>query len=374
MGFRPSRESASKLPQTSARNRFRWDRSSGCQHGLAIIFLILVLPVVCRAADTANVSAINHLIGRGINIGNALEAPVEGAWGVTIKDEYFDVIKTAGFNSVRLAVCWPVHAGREAPYRIEGSFFQRIDEVIRQANRRDLVVLLTMHHYNELYQDPTGHTARFLALWRQIAERYRDYSPKLLFEPLNEPHDHLGTAAWNQLLREVLVVIRSSNPTRAVVLGPGNYNDIQQLAALELPQNDRHLIVSVHYYLPYHFTHQGSHWAAGSKAWLGTQWTGSGAEKQAIRDHFEAAGAWARKHGRPVCLSEFGANSKADLASRVRWTKYVADTALSQGFSLTYWDFCAEYFGLYDPGTKSWRRQLLEAVVPPEGRSSAGNN
>jgi len=36
------------------------------------------------------------------------------------------------------------------------------------------------------------------------------------------------------------------------------------------------------------------------------------------------------------------------------------------GFSFTYWDFCAEYFGLYDPGTKSWRRQLLEAVISPQ--------
>ncbi len=362
-----------RVPRAYARTRLRPGCSSGWQHGL-VIFLILVSSVTCPAADTTNVFEINHLIGRGINIGNALEAPAEGAWGVTIKEEYFDVIKTAGFDSVRLAVCWSAHAGREPPYRIEDSFFKRIDEVIRQANRRDLVVLLTMHHYNELYEHPAGHTARFLALWRQIADRYRDYSPKLLFEPLNEPHGQMGSAAWKQLLREVLAGIRSSNPTRAVVLGPVNYNDIQQLTSLELPQNDRHLIVSVHYYLPYHFTHQGAHWAAGSEAWLGTQWTGLAAEKQAIREHFEVAGAWARKHDRPVCLSEFGANSKADLASRVRWTKFVADTALSQGFSFTYWDFCAEYFGLYDPGTKSWRRELLETVLPPEGRSPARNN
>ena len=344
-----------------------------CRHGLLVIFLIQALPIACRAADITNVFAINRLIGRGINIGNALEAPIEGAWGVTVKEEYFDVIKTAGFDSVRLSVCWSAHAGREPPFRIDGSFFQRIDEVIRMATRRNLVVLLTMHHYNELYQDPAGQAARFLALWRQIAERYRDYSPKLLFEPLNEPHDDMDAAVWNKLLREVLAVIRPSNPIRAVVLGPINYNDIQQLPALELTQNDRHLIASVHYYSPYHFTHQGAHWATGSEAWLGTKWTASAAEKQTIRDHFEAAGSWARKHDRPVCLSEFGANSKADLASRVRWTKFVADTARSQGFSFAYWDFCAEYFGLYDPGTKSWRRQLLEAVLPPEVRPSGSN-
>ena len=65
-----------------------------CRHGLVVIFLVLALPTACRAADITNVFAINRLIGRGINIGNALEAPIEGAWGVTVKEEYFDVIKT----------------------------------------------------------------------------------------------------------------------------------------------------------------------------------------------------------------------------------------------------------------------------------------
>ncbi len=45
---------------------------------------------------------MNKLLGRGVNIGNALEAPTEGAWGVVIKEEYFDIIKQAGFNSIRL--------------------------------------------------------------------------------------------------------------------------------------------------------------------------------------------------------------------------------------------------------------------------------
>ncbi len=322
-------------------------------------------PATEATIDDPNAFAINKLIGRGINIGNALEAPVEGEWGVMIKEEYFDIIKSARFNSIRIAVCWSAHARNEAPFSIDHNFFKRIDQVISQATVRGVVVILTMHHYNDLYRDPAAQKERFLAIWRRIAERYKDYSRRLVFEPLNEPHDNLNAQAWNRLLKDVLGLIRQSNVTRTIVLGPANYNSIQQLNALELPEDDRNIIVSLHYYLPYEFTHQGAHWVPGSRAWLGTRWTGSDSEKQAIVNDFNAAATWAKKNLRPICISEFGANSKADMASRVPWTKFVADTAIAHGFSLAYWDFCAEYFGLYDLQTRAWRKELLEAVVPP---------
>jgi endoglucanase len=320
---------------------------------------------ICAAADIPSAFAVNKLIGRGINIGNALEAPVEGEWGVTLKEEYFDVITNAHFSSIRIPVCWSAHALTKKPYTIEPGFFKRIDQVMNQSTARGVIVILTMHHYNELYDDPAGHRERFLAIWQQIADRYRDRPATLIFEPLNEPHNNLKTGEWNALLKDVLRVIRESNPNRTMVLGPVNYNDAHQLDALELPQDDRHLIVSFHYYLPYHFTHQGAHWAPGSDAWLGTKWTGSDPEKQEIINDFDAVAAWAKKNDRPIYIGEFGANSKADMDSRVRWTKFVTDTAMERGFSFTYWDFCAEFFGLYDPQTQSWHNGLLEAVVPP---------
>jgi endoglucanase len=334
------------------------------------LFALALLLMAAGAGATGefpDAFALNQRIGRGINIGNALEAPAEGEWGVTLKEEYFDIIKNAGFNSVRIPICWSAHARTEKPYTIEPQFFKRTDEVITQALARGFVVILTMHHYNELYADPAGHRERFLALWRQIAARYKNCPASLAFEPLNEPHDRLGAAGWNQLIKESLPVIRESNPTRTLLLGPVNYNDIRQLSTLELPEADRNLIVSIHYYLPYEFTHQGAHWQPGSDAWLGKRWTGSDVETQAIRNHFSEAAAWAKAHRRPVCISEFGAIRKADTDSRARWTKCVADAAIAHGFSFTCWDFCAEYFGLYDPQKKAWRKQLLEAVVPPRG-------
>ena len=44
----------------------------------------------------------NARLGRGVNLGNALEAPREGEWGVTLQEAYFDLIQQAGFTSVRV--------------------------------------------------------------------------------------------------------------------------------------------------------------------------------------------------------------------------------------------------------------------------------
>jgi endoglucanase len=334
-----------------------------------LVVIIALLTSACAAAGEPNAFEINKLINRGVNIGNALEAPVEGEWGVTIKEEYFNIIKGANFNSIRIPVCWSAHALNEKPYTIDPNFFKRIDWVVLEAMQREVIVILNMHHYRALYKDPADQKERFLALWNQIAQRYKDYPFTLVFELLNEPEGNLKAAEWNAMLKETLNVVRRSNPTRMVVIGTVNWNDIKLLNTLELPKDDRNIIVTAHYYLPFQFTHQGASWVSDTNvadAWLGTKWTASTEEKQAIIKDFDAAAAWAKENNRPIYIGEFGAYRKADMDSRARWTKFVADTAIERGFSFTYWEFCAEQFGLYDLSTNSFRKPLLEALIPPK--------
>src|SRR5215468_10049486 len=114
----------------------------------------------------------NRLLGRGINLGNALEGPHEGAWGVTLKADYFRLIRKAGFNSVRIPIRWSTHAS--TPYDIETGFFQRVDWAIGQALSRNLTAVINIHHYEEMHQDPVRNLPRLVELWKQIALRYRN--------------------------------------------------------------------------------------------------------------------------------------------------------------------------------------------------------
>lgn len=332
---------------------------------LCLLGMAAGLATPCGAAQQvdANFAAGNARLGRGVNMGNMLEAPREGAWGLWLDERYFKTIREAGFDSVRIPIRWSAHAASEPPYAIDANFFTRVDRAIAAALAEGLAVVINVHHYEEVYANPPEQRERFLTLWEQIASRYQDQPPELYFELLNEPHGDLDADAWNDLLVAGLKVVRKTNPQRPVIIGPAQWNNVAALESLKLPEGDERLIVTFHYYLPFHFTHQGASWAEGSEAWLGTRWTGTREERAAITRDFERATQWSEQHGRPIYLGEFGAYSRADIRSRARWTESVRSEAEQHGFSWAYWEFAAG-FGVYDPEAQAWREPLLEALVP----------
>lgn len=317
-----------------------------------------------KVNDWPDAQTMNQKIGRGINLGNALDAPNEGDWGVVLQPGYFTTIAKAGFNSVRIPIRWSNHAKSTPPYTIEQTFFERVDWAINQARKNNLTAIINMHHYLEIFSEPQAQKERFLAMWKQIATRYRKKPADLIFEILNEPHDQLTPDLWNEYAAEALQVIRETNPRRVVIIGTANWGGLGALNQLQLPK-DSLLILTFHYYSPFHFTHQGAGWVEGSDAWLGTTWSGTMQEQQAIRKDFDTVNNWAIAHHIPVFMGEFGAYSKADMDSRARWTSFVAREAEKRGFSWAYWEFCSG-FGAYDPNTNQWRPELLHALIPEE--------
>lgn len=304
------------------------------------------------------------LMQRGVNMGNTLEAPHEGEWGFKITREHFQLIRAAGFDSVRIPTRWNAHALASAPYTIDVVFFSRLDEVIGWALGQDLAVVLNIHHYEEMATDPSAHEARFLALWLQIAEHYRDYPPALIFELMNEPNSAMTAPLWNEFVQKGAAVIRASNPERNIIIGGINWNAYDQLQYLKLPPDDGHIIATFHYYLPFQFTHQGAEWAGEeAQKWLGLTWEASEAEKAEVDKHFDSVAAWASQHNVPVYMGEFGAYEKADFASRVRWTTHIREQAEARGFAWAYWEFGAG-FGIYDRSARQWREELLRALLP----------
>jgi endoglucanase len=305
----------------------------------------------------------NYRLGRAVNLGNALDAPNEGEWGVTLQEEYFSLIRGVGFNSVRIPIRFAAHAAEESPYTIDAKFLERVDWAVNNALAQGLAAIMDMHYYDEMMADPAGNEARFLALWGQIADHYKDYSNDVYFELLNEPNGQLGGELWNRIVAETITVIRKTNPTRPIVVGPGEWYGLFQLDYLNLPVDDPNIIVSFHYYQPFQFTHQGAEWVQGSDAWLGTKWTGDTIARNQIRSDLRYAAIWGQSNNRPIFLGEFGAYSKADTASRLLWTDAVARQAEELGISWAYWEFCSS-FGVYDPSQEVWREGLLKALIP----------
>jgi endoglucanase len=334
----------------------------------AMVAAYIFASITAAAQPPADTDAFisNRSLGRGMNFGNALDAPSEGAWGVTLKEQYFQAVKDAGFNSVRIPIRWSAHAQSEAPYLIDAAFFRRVDWAIDQALSRNMSAVINVHHYLEMDQDPLKNAPRLLALWKQIAARYRDRPQTVLFELFNEPQDKFSDQLWNAIFPDLLAAVRQSNPNRMVIVGPGYWNSLDHLPSLRLPQDDRRLIVTFHYYQPFRFTHQAQDWLPSSMAWKGTGW-GTAEERAELRESFERAAAWAKENRRPLYLGEFGVSEEANGQARALWAGAVAREAERLGFSWAYWQFSSN-FGAYDRTTGTWIPQLLQALMANETR------
>ena len=302
-----------------------------------------------------------HTTLRGINLGNALEAPAPGNWGVTIKPIYFETIRDAGFNCVRIPVCFSAHISQTTPYTIEPKFLNMVDTIVNQGLDAGLTVILDLHHYDEIMVDPTGQREKFQAIWEQLAKHYQNAPSTLYFELLNEPNQQLDSDTWNILVNDTVQLIRESNPVRKILIGGTNFNSVESLNQLQLP-SDKNLIAAFHFYMPFEFTHQGAAWVKGSGSWIGTTWEGTPEEKQAIVDQLDFAASWSEKNQTPLIMGEFGSIAAADDASRQRWTEFVTREVERRNIGWLYWEFCSE-FRVYDCQLDAWDVNLLKALI-----------
>jgi endoglucanase len=196
-------------------------------------------------------------------MGNCFEAPSENEWGNPWKPEYFKIMADLGFDHVRLPVRWEPadRSMATAPYTINPAFFNRIQQVVDTARKYKLHIIVNMHHHEALFEYPDGQKERFLSQWYQIADYFKNYPDTLLFEVMNEPHGNLTPEKWNTFFADALTEIRKTNPARMVLMGTADYGGLGGLAKLQVP-NDDNVIVTVHYYNPFNFTHQGAEWVS----------------------------------------------------------------------------------------------------------------
>lgn len=277
---------------------------------------------------------------RGVNLGNALEAPNEGDWGYRIDGAHLIAIKEAGFDGIRLPVRWDNHINTDG--RIDPVFLYRVHEVASWAIDLDLYVQLDVHHYDALIAEPARERARFLALWRQLAEDFAGAPPSLLFELLNEPNG----AQWNgarlgDLQGETIEIVRQTNAERLIVLGPGNWQNIDALRDWRPPEG-RNIAVSVHYYEPHTFTHQNAEWMGSDAPRFGRDW-GTSADRVAVREHILRAAAWGARLGYAMQLGEFGANRAVPIQQRAAWTRSVREACDASGIAWCVWDFAGAF-------------------------------
>jgi endoglucanase len=316
---------------------------------------------------TAATCTLAHALGRGINMGNMLEAPREGDWGIRLEPAYINLVAEK-FKTVRVPVRWTNHAAPTEDATLDEMFAARVDTALDAMLAKNLYVIVDTHHYNQLFGDalnpnefavdPQVLEARLINIWRQLAKRYKGKSKNLIFELLNEPHGTLSSDAWNQLLAKVVTAVREVDATRTLMIGPTYWNHPQDLAKLQLPA-DANLIVAIHTYEPFEFTHQGISWMPQFPQ---GPTCCSAAQRQVLANSLDVAAKWSKAHGYPLHMGEFGSVNNGDMQSRENYTRMARDLLEANGIGWTYWEF-GSTFGAYDPAKGAWIEPIRRALL-----------
>lgn len=149
-------------------------------------------------------------MGVGWNLGNTLESLWVGdtdgrdwrrwetGWGQAVTTpELMLMMKNAGFGAIRVPVSWGVHM--DASGKVYDEWMNRVNEVVDYVLDAGMYCIINIHHDTGadeelawLVASPEGYERtkdRYESLWKQIAERFKDYDQRLLFESYNEMLD-----------------------------------------------------------------------------------------------------------------------------------------------------------------------------------------
>lgn len=302
----------------------------------------------------------NKKMGRGVNI-IGYDPLWKDASKARMKEKHFALIKQAGFNNVRIVIGPFKFSMNDSAYTLKPEFFTSLDWAIKEALKNKLMAIVDFHEHSAMQKDPMGTKPKLLAMWKQIAAHCKDYSNDVLFEIANEPN--MKPEIWNAIHKEAYQILRASNPKRTIIIGTINGNQIKHLPDLILPEEDRNIIVAIHYYSPIQFTHQGAPWSVKNKNLSGIEWTQSKPQEDSVKADFDFAQQWSKQHNRPLTLGEFGAYEKADMPSRLRWTNYIARQAEARKWSWSYWQFDSDFI-LYDMNKDEWVEPIKNALIP----------
>jgi endoglucanase len=318
----------------------------------------------------------------GWNLGNTLDASDgETSWGnpKTTKAN-FDALKNAGFNAVRIPVSWSQSAKKSNNYTISDGFMTRVKEVVGYAVSNDMYIILNTHHDESIFmflnKNMDDSKEALERVWQQIAEAFRDYDEKLIFEGLNEPRTKGSPAEWNggtpeerknlNTLNQLFVdTVRfsSGNNTGRVLMVPTYAASVEPdaMSALVIPNdpgNEKNkIVVSLHSYSPYDFALRDP---GGTANWSADNST----DKAGITGWLDRANTLFVSKGTPVIVGEMGAVDRNNEDARAEWAEYYVSYAKKYGIPCFLWDngnFSSdgEVFGFLNRSLNTFKYQKM---------------
>ena len=286
-----------------------------------------------------------------------------------MQEEDFSTIAKMGFDHVRLPIdeeqMWD-----ENNNKVDEAF-NLMHKGIQWSLQNNLRVIIDLHvlrshHFNrpdsrQLWEDKSAQEG-FIKFWHQLSEELKQYpNDKLAYEPLNEavsdnPDD------WNNLINWVISEIRKLELERTIIMGSNNWQTVGAFKDLKVPEGDRNIILSFHYYEPFLLTHYQAPWTNIKDLTVAVNYPGqmvnpalystlSKEELKLIKEYngykdrntidkdiYQAVDV-AEKYGLKLYCGEFGCFPSTGIKKRQAWYEDMIAVFEKHGIAWSHWNY-----------------------------------
>ena len=372
--------------------------------------------------EDLNQSQIVEAMGPGWNLGNQLESvtdnvPEETNWGnPVITEKLIQSVKAAGFKSIRIPVSYFAKIDDDKDYTIDSKWLDRVQEVVNYCIKNDLYAVINIHGdgYNTIDggwllcngKNQTEIKKKYKKVWKQIAERFKNYDEHLLFESMNEEFDgsysepnkeyYQNINDYNQIFVDTVRKTGDNNTKRWLII-PGWNTNIDYTAGdygFKLPtdqyrdksidKEEQRIMISVHYYSPWDF--------CGGENGVITQWgneaddpskTSTTCDETYMKNQLNLMKTTFADKGYPVFIGEYGSIDKTSYDSenkyyRAYFARKLCQLSRKNGCIPMYWDNGyngVHGFGLFDRTTYEVTQPvIIDAIMEGFGQKASQNS
>lgn len=372
--------------------------------------------------EDLNQSQIVEAMGPGWNLGNQLESvtdnvPEETNWGnPVITEKLIQSVKAAGFKSIRIPVSYFAKIDDDKDYTIDSKWLDRVQEVVDYCIKNDLYAVINIHGdgYNTIDgswllcngKNQTEIKKKYKKVWKQIAERFKNYYEHLLFESMNEEFDgsysepnkeyYQNINDYNQIFVDTVRKTGDNNTKRWLII-PGWNTNIDYTAGdygFKLPtdqyrdksidKEEQRIMISVHYYSPWDF--------CGGENCVITQWgneaddpskTSTTCDETYMKNQLNLMKTTFADKGYPVFIGEYGSIDKTSYDSeneyyRAYFARKLCQLSRKNGCIPMYWDNGyngVHGFGLFDRTTcEVTQPVIIDAIMECFGQKASQNS
>ena len=371
--------------------------------------------------EDLNQSQIVEAMGPGWNLGNQLESvtdnvPEETNWGnPVITEKLIQSVKAAGFKSIRIPVSYFAKIDDDKDYTIDSKWLDRVQEVVNYCIKNDLYAVINIHGdgYNTIDggwllcngKNQTEIKKKYKKVWKQIAERFKNYDEHLLFESMNEEFDgsysepnkeyYQNINDYNQIFVDTVRKTGDNNTKRWLIPGwntnidytAGDYGfklPTDQYRDKSIDKEEQRIMISVHYYSPWDF--------CGGENCVITQWgneaddpskTSTTCDETYMKNQLNLMKTTFADKGYPVFIGEYGSIDKTSYDSeneyyRAYFARKLCQLSRKNGCIPMYWDNGyngVHGFGLFDRTTcEITQPVIIDAIMEGFGQKASQNS